>query len=74
MVVVFIVQLLAEPAWDAWPDAGQGSAHVDVRGDFEAQTQIAEVRIDPLHGVSPFMLSLGNAVPQLEAKALCRGI
>jgi hypothetical protein len=30
-----------------------GLAHVNVRGDFEAQTQVAKVRIYPLHGLSP---------------------
>ncbi|MNJ76067.1 hypothetical protein D3C77_732690 [compost metagenome] len=39
-----------------------GSAHVDVRGDFEAQTQIAEIGIDPLHGKSPQVFTGGQDV------------
>ncbi|CEG51888.1 hypothetical protein PXNS11_210052 [Stutzerimonas xanthomarina] len=51
----------------------RGSAYVDVRSDFEAQTQVAEVRIDPLHGVSPHWLVSGKAMSHPEAKALCHG-
>ncbi|KRW69853.1 hypothetical protein AO735_04585 [Pseudomonas sp. TTU2014-096BSC] len=51
--------------------AGPGSAYVDVRGDFEAQTQVAEVGIDPLHGISP-RLVFGTAVLHLEARCLER--
>jgi len=40
------------------------SANVDVSGYFKAQAQITEVRIDPLHGVSPRLVLIQDVAPR----------